>query len=336
MAKKKDKGKKNSDWLTKGVTRKRFKKELRAATRSRFRPLKRELKSQERISKKHAANTSDYYQRYEDTLNRLRQQSAAATQGALGAMNQYAQAAGDGSQGAIQQANTQSAAVRGAPVPTAGANLAAATGANRIQQGSQVAGALAGQGANQFAYLGGRAANAQLGRIEALGDIHSQRRGIRDDMEELGREKADFKDEFLREYREGERRYDLARRELRQARKESQRNRRFEGRQAAKDRAAAKQASSGDSSAPSSGGGSQGGGGVSKGDLRRAMSYIRQAEPGEDYTNRKSAIDYLVNRGVDPKVAKAAVAKAEKKAKGGGKKGGKGKGGGSWLDDLPW
>lgn len=227
---KKDK-KHKSSFLTDPLTRKRFKKELKAATRAEFRPLSRELASQKRISLLQSQRTSRYFKDYQQAIGRGRTAVQGAYNNAAQSMNNYAAAAGSQDAALRAQLGQQASAdasLYGGSGDTGAANLALLGSANRVRAGADVAGAIQGQGANTYGYLTSQKANAKLGRIEALNAEAANRRQISADKMDLLREKADFRNTYLADAREGERRYELALKELRNS-----------NRQAAKDRNAA-------------------------------------------------------------------------------------------------
>lgn len=245
---KKDK-KHKSSFLTDPLTRKRFKKELKAATRAEFRPLSRELASQKRISLLQSQRTSRYFKDYQQAIGRGRTAVQGAYNNAAQSMNNYAAAAGSQDAALRAQLGQQASAdasLYGGSGDTGAANLALLGSANRVRAGADVVGAIQGQGANTYGYLTSQKANAKLGRIEALNAEAANRRQISADKMDLLREKADFRNTYLADAREGERRYELALKELRNANRQAAKDRNFQASENAKDRAASAQNSGGD------------------------------------------------------------------------------------------
>lgn len=234
--KKKDKNK--SSFLTKPLTKKRFKKELKSQIRSEFRPLSRELQKQERISKLQSQRTSRYFEDYQRAIGRARTQTQGAYQGAVDTMGQYAQQAG--SRNAALQSQLQGQAAQNASLYGAGdtgaANLAVQGEANRVRAGADMAGAIAGQGANTYGYLSSQKANSKLAKVEALQAERANRLSISQDRQDLIRERADFRQQYMADAREGERRYELALKELRNSKTQAHKDRTQARKEARKDR----------------------------------------------------------------------------------------------------
>lgn len=237
MSKKKNKHK--SSFLTDPLSRRQFKKELRSATRSQFRPLNRELQKQGRINKLQAQNTSRWFNAYQQQIGRMKQDSAAGYASAGQAMNNYAAAAGSRNAALMNELNSQNAQnaqLYGQQPNQTAANYALQSGAMNAQMGGDMAGAIQAQGANTNAYFGGLKANSKLGRIEALSALRANRQQISQDKQDLIRERADFRNQYLSDAREGERRYALALKELRNANRQAAKDRKFQSSEAAKDR----------------------------------------------------------------------------------------------------
>ena len=234
---KKDKNK--SSFLTKPLTKRRFKKELAAQTRAQFKPLSRELQKQERISKLQSQRTSRYFEDYQRAIGRARTQTQGAYQGAVDTMGQYAQQAGSRNaalQGQLQGQATQDASLYGGSGDTGAANLAVQGEANRVRAGADMAGAIAGQGANTYGYLSSQMANSKLAKVEALQAERANRLSISQDRQDLIRERADFRQQYMADAREGERRYELALKELRNSKTQAHKDRTQARKESRKDR----------------------------------------------------------------------------------------------------
>lgn len=233
---KKDKNK--SSFLTKPLTKRRFKKELQAQTRAQFKPLSRELQKQERISKLQSQRMSRYFEDYQRAIGRARTETQGAYQGAVDTMGSYAQQAGSRNaalQGQLQGQATQNASLYGGG-DTGAANLAVQGEANRVRAGADMAGAIAGQGANTYGYLSSQKANSKLAKVEALQAERANRLSISQDRQDLIRERADFRQQYMADAREGDRRYELALKELRNSNSQAAKDRKLSRTESRKDR----------------------------------------------------------------------------------------------------
>lgn len=330
MSKKDNKKDKNkSSFLTKPLTKKRFKKELKAQIRSEFRPLSRELQKQERISKLQSQRTSRYFEDYQRAIGRARTQTQGAYQGAVDTMGQYAAQAGSRNaalQGQLQGQAAQSASLYGGG-DTGAANLAVQGEANRVRAGADMAGAIAGQGANTYGYLSSQKANSKLAKVEALQAERANRLSISQDRQDLIRERADFRQQYMADAREGERRYELALKELRNSKNQAHKDRTQARKEARKDREQGRRDNRHDDTGNGDGKGTKPGG-ENKQDYKKAIALLGGFKDQKQISkNPKAAIAGLVNEGIPAGIARRAVKAYLKKHKGGnGGKGGKGGG----------
>ena len=322
--KKKDKNK--SSFLTKPLTKKRFKKELQAQTRAQFKPLSRELQKQERISKLQSQRMSRYFEDYQRAIGRVRTQTQGAYQGAVDTMGQYAAQAGSRNaalQSQLQGQSAQNASLYGTG-DTGSANLAVQGEANRVRAGADMAGAIAGQGANTYGYLSSQKANSKLAKVEALQAERANRLSISQDRQDLIRERADFRQQYMADAREGERRYELALKELRNSNQQAAKDRKLTRNENQKDR---EQGRRDNRHANESGNGEKGKGGDNV--RKNAASLMnRYYDPKKDTWRSLAA---MLNGELDIPASQAnQLAKAwiKRHGKGGGKK----KGGGISKD----
>lgn len=316
MSKKKNSHK--SSFLTDPLTRKRFKKELRAATRSQFRPLNRELQKQTRINKLQAQNTSRWFNTYQQQIGRMKQDSAASYGQAGQAMNNYAAAAGSRNAALMNELNAQNARnaqLYGQQANPAAANYALQSGAMNAQMGGDMAGAIQAQGANTNAYFGGLGANAKLGRIEALSALRANRQQISQDKRDLIREKADFRNQYLADAREGERRFYLANKELRNSNQQAAKDRKLTRGENRKDRQQGRRdTTSKDGNAKER-----------KQAMQKAAALLGAYDRKDVAKDPGKFIAALANKGIPANIARRAVRQALKGGGGGkGHKGGKG------------
>lgn len=327
MSKKNDKKKEKSSFLTKPLTKKRFRKELKAQIRSEFKPLSRELQKQDRLSKLRSQQTSRYFQQYQQAIGRVRASSDARYAQAGQAMNDYASAAGSQNaalQGQLAAQSQQNATLYGQTPNSDSVNLAVQGEANRTRNGADMAGMIQAQGANTHAYLSGQQANSKLARIEALQAEARTRRQISSDKQDLIRERADFRQQYMADAREGDRRYELALKELRNSKTQAHKDRTQARKEARKDR---EQGRRDNRHANESGNGEKGKGGDNV--KKNAASLMnRYYDPKKDTWRSLAA---MLNGELDIPASRAnQLAKAwlKRHGKGGGKK----KGGGISKD----
>lgn len=191
-----------------------FNQEVELAARQQFRPLRRGIEEEQRVHQQQLQNIPSYFDKYQQDLaaaNQRMQAGAASTQQAI-----YGQAAGMATQDAamqqqLAQQSQQSAAIRGtAPDPTV-----AATGqqAAASRQGATAElGALAGiQAQAQQGYMGTLAGASGMERIRALEQEAAVGRELMQALQDLRRERGEFKTAKRGELREGERQYALER-----------------------------------------------------------------------------------------------------------------------------
>ena len=212
--KNKNKGKGKS-YLLKGLDKKSFKKEMRAAIRQEFGAAQRGLQKEARISKATQRRNADYFGEYQQQLAQMQQQNQQGTQQAINQMggfaNQMVQQT-DAANSQVAQQNAQSAQLRGA---TPGAQVQGQGGL--VGVGGQMAGQIASQGQAQSQMLGAQ----ETAAIQEKNSMRKQqqlvRRTVREELRQLKKDKGAAKSTYLSEAREGERRYDLGKRELRQS-----------------------------------------------------------------------------------------------------------------------
>lgn len=308
MAKKR-KGK--SSFLTGPLDKKTFKKEMRAAIRQEFGAVQRDLQKERRISRKTQRRNADYFSNYQDQLGQLQQQSQQGTQNALNQMGQYGQQILGGNMAnfqALQQQQQQNATSRGA---TPGAQV---TGNPQLfNQAVGAAGQIAGAGQLQSDYLGDVKLAAEKEKNAMRQQQQLVRRTVREELRQLKKDKGAAKQTFKTEAREGERRYDLATRQLRQSKMQLKRGRISDNKQRKyqreADRKAAKLEKWKTKHGPSGGKGGEGGARKATGWLRsnlppKDLKSIKRGEVGKKRTYT-TLVDKLIGEGYSREVAKA-------------------------------
>lgn len=290
-------------WFVTPLTGKRYKRERNAAEREEFRPLARQLMKEEQASREQEATIGNYFDDYQRRIAAIQGRTAdaysAANQQASALMGQTA-GFDTARQAAMQQAAADDAAKRGVDVdPSVGQRAVSAADARNRQQAAFGA-ALSGLGANQAAYLLDKERIGAGESIAARAKEAARRRSINADQRELAAKRADFRRDYRQRTRESEREFWLAGQEL--------------GAKKGYNRALVRQAQLGvkEKATPSvviNKGGGKDSGGYS---VREAIALGRrqQAKKPSFPANRQSYIDYLVNRGVDIRVAKKAADRA--------------------------
>jgi hypothetical protein len=219
-----------------------------------------------------------------------------------------------------------------------GSNVGAQAQLARINSSDTLRNVTSSQGAAQASMFADKQRIAQREKIEQLLQEQERRRSYTQDLRDLAKRKSDTMIQEKGRLRDSERDYHLgllaAKGSKRSARISAQNSKRSAAttrrgqnitrqnsiRSAKTSRQNSKRANQDD------GGGK--GGGSNKVDIRRASSYLRQGVNVNKLNdkNKRKAVDYLINRGVDPSVARQVVRRALNK-------GGKG-GGGKWWDKF--
>lgn len=334
MAKKKN----NLPGFLKPIRGKRYRRELRAATRAQFRPIQRQVGGEIRASKAQSGRIRDYFKEYGKSLDPIAQRTAQAYGGAQQQIGQQSQASSQYAETLRQRLEGEARADaerRGVSYDPSGAQTNVAAQLARMNASNVLSGVIGAQGASQQAYLRDKQRIGEREKIEQLLREQARRRSFQADKREIAREKGAFRTDFRRQTRDTERDFYLgllAARDKKAARRfaaqESAKSRRFESREArAEDKRSRRyqerqaklfgDKKKGGGGGGTKGGGTKGGGGGgqpgSAADRKRASAYLRSGK----YKDKKDARDYLINRGVHPAVARWAVRQASKS---GGKK----------------
>lgn len=317
---------------------KRWRRESRAMANIRFRPEERALGGEIRASRKRQRGLRKQFKQYRQSINPVIQQTQQAygeagkqIQGQSQAAAQYAEQLRQ----RLAKEGAESAKLRGVDDPSAkGSEINAQAQLARINAANLLSGVTAAQGASQRAYLTDK---KRLARKESLAQRlqeRDRRRQLKQEKRALKRERGEYRASLRPQAREGEREYHLgllAARDRKAARRfearESAKDRRFSRKQARRER---KDDSSTDflrrqgrqSRRTARVKGRQGrksirlqqrgskGGGRDRGELARARSLLRSAgqiRKLDTEVEKRRAIDHLVNRGVDPAVARRLV-----------------------------
>lgn len=225
---------KSQQRVTEPLDMRGLRKETRAATNQRFRPLEKEIAGELRASNRRVKETGNWWQNYLDTVNqgRAETQAAYAQAGATNA-DQIAQAS------QIDSANTQalqaeaakSAELRGVAPSTAPAEREAAAQAQRNYLAAAQGGATQQMGANQFAYLTDQKRIGVGQSIASRKEEQRRGRSIMKDRRDVRRERGDYATTKRQELRDKEREYLIQRRAFPEAKAE----RRLEEREGARD-----------------------------------------------------------------------------------------------------
>lgn len=297
-----------------------LKKFIRAGSKLRYGPLEHELDKQlraERATQQRnkayyndylsrvrniQQNTGDIYQRANQQLATAQQQANVGDSNLLQILNQNRQA----------QAQTMGAAPSSAINPLAQAQVARSSAALGNQQ------RIIGQGATQQSYLADQRRIGARQKIETLQEGLDRIRSVRQDQEDMAREKGAFKTDMLRDLREGERGFliDLL----------SGPN----ARRLAHIQMSGSKSSGGSSSSSSDGPKNQGKNkNANRRDFKDAMVYIRSHGVKKSASVKSLTAD-LIDEGFDPSLARRAAKRYLSRHKGGHKGGGHKGGGGKY------
>lgn len=212
------KGKNKTSFLTKPLNRKRYRRERKAAERLQFGPQKRQLKAEKRESREQERRVGGYFDQYRAQLAALQQGQQDAYNAAYG---KVAQATGlnqdAGIRDRLRAEEERDAQVRGTTASATPYAEAAELSRQRLASGA--AATVATQGARQSAYLADKQRIGAREGVEQQLKEAERRRAINQDQRSLAKERGDFRTTFRTEAREGERRYELANKELKRGSK---------------------------------------------------------------------------------------------------------------------
>lgn len=292
--------------FTKPLTRKRSRRELKAATRLAFGPQKRALKKEikgTRLSKK---RIRQYFPNYRESIGEAASRTQAAygqAQQEIGAASQSAANFAEQVRQRMAQEAMEDAARRGVAYDPSGSQTGAQANLARMNTANVLRGVTSAQGASQQAMFADKGRIAQREKIEQLLRADARKRSLQGERRDLLRDQGAFRADQLRQMRGEERDYLLglmAAGEPGKARrfqaKENRKSRRFDRKQAAKNRKAD----------------SKGGGGSgskkdrrqnkreTKADIARLRSKLESAKPKQQRRfaeNKRATIRKLVDQG---------------------------------------
>lgn len=312
---------------------KEIRRETRADTNLKYRPLERAIGADIRASDRRVGEVGDWWQNYLDTVSEGRSETQAAYQqaGAEGTAQIDAASAADATRtDALQAEAAKSAELRGAPPSTDLAGREAAAQAQRNYLAAAQGGATAQMGANQYAYLTDQ---KRIGMGQSIASRkEEQRRGrtFRKDRRDVRRDRGESAAAKRGELLDKEREYQIQRGAFGLDKQKAAADER-EGaadraqRERASRRTAQSNARSNAQDERASKRGAREDRGKSAADrreakaeyrteVREAGALLRRADAG-DYDSPQAAVDYLIEKGVSPRAAKAAVKRAEAQAK---------------------
>lgn len=200
--------------ITAPLTPAELRRETRAATNLKFRPLERKVGADLRASHQRVSQIGDWWKEYTDQVKQNQIDNAAAYQQAQTYDQQMMEAASTRDSANTQALDAEakkSAELRGAEPSTAAAERETAAQAQRNLAATNEAGALANAGAAQYAYLGDKRRIGIGQSIKSRMDEQKRGRTIRQDRRDLARERGDYATTYRGEEREKERRYGIER-----------------------------------------------------------------------------------------------------------------------------
>lgn len=204
----------NRNPITAPLTPAELRRETRAATNLKFRPLERKIGADLRASHQRVGQIGDWWKEYTDQVKQNQIDNAAAYQQAQAYDQQMMEAASTRDSANTQALDAEakkSAELRGAEPSTAAAERETAAQAQRNLAATNEAGALANAGAAQYAYLGDKRRIGIGQSIKSRMDEQKRGRTIRQDRRDLARERGDYAATYRGEEREKERRYGIER-----------------------------------------------------------------------------------------------------------------------------
>ncbi len=209
MAKKK-KGRKLPFDLTANLDKRRYKRELKQATREEFGPLERATQQELGASNARVMAIPQWFQDYQNQLQGSANASSAAYAGAqqsLSARMAEAGASDTGARAQMLEAAQADAAKRGVAYDDSGAQAHTAAASSRNALQARAAGAIATQGANQASYLADKKRIGSGEQAQQLSGEYNRYGGILSDQREIAKAKGEFRNEFRRMAREAERKW---------------------------------------------------------------------------------------------------------------------------------
>lgn len=228
--------KKNKNPFLKPLTPKRFRRESRAMANVRYRPELRSIKGEQRASKQRQRHIRKWFNQYGKSIDQAAQRTASAYQGAGQQIGQNSQAAANYAETLRQrlaQEGMADAQRRGASFDPSGSQLNAQAQLARINAANVLQGVTAAQGASQGAFMADKRRIAKRESITQRMREQDRRRALSQERRALQRDRGEYMASLRPQAREAERNYHLG---LLAAR-DRKAARRFERREAAKDRA---------------------------------------------------------------------------------------------------
>lgn len=202
------------NYITEPLSPKGLRKETRASTNLKFRPLERAIGADIRASKQRQGEVGDWFQNYLNTVSAGQADTAAAYQQA-GATQQaqigQASAIDSANTAQLQAAAAKDAELRGTSPGNAAAEREAAAQASRNYLASAQAGSTALSGANQHAYLNEQKRIGAGQRIASGKEEQRREAGFRKDRRETRKERGEYATTKRGELRGEERDYLLKR-----------------------------------------------------------------------------------------------------------------------------
>lgn len=301
---------------TQPLSGKSLRKYLNAGAKVRYSPLEKQLDAQLRAEKATQKRNKAYYNDYLGRVRNIQGQTDDIYDAANQQLAQAQQQASTGDANLLQilNQNRQGQAQLMGATPSSAANPLAQAQANRATDAMNNQARVIGQGATQQSYYADQRRIGARQKVDTLIEGQDRARSVRQQLQDLAREKGAFKTDMMRDLREGERGFLVDLLSGPNARKLAH----IQGSEARKtDNNAAKHSSS--SSSSSSGGAKNGG--KNKAENSRAFKDAwaeiqANAKPGMSWHQIAAA---LIDSGVDPSIARRAAKKwARKHSKGKG------------------
>lgn len=320
---------------------KKRKREFKSAARLQFKPIQKQVQGEIRASKtRQKKEIPSWFKAYQDTIDKGRGETEAkykAVQAQLSGQTKASSDRATSRQRELQAQDVKDAAVRGTKADTTEAKRSADAASSRASAANTNYATVAGQGASQFSYLTDKKRIGEGEKINQLLKESARERSLRQDKQDVSREKRDFLTDLGRQLRGDERDFyiqnkafaedrrgqkqqmKLAKQYGENKRREQKRSvrgqKKIAGIHAKNERADDKRAGKW----KNQGGG--GGGGASKEEVRRAVSLLKRGA-GDKFKTPKQGIHYLRTAGISSAAARKATRRVRKQVKGKGGHGG--------------
>lgn len=304
---------------TQPLSGKSLKKYLNAGAKIRYNPLENQLDAQLRAEKATQHRNKAYYNDYLSRVRAIQGQTGDIYNNANQQLAQAQQQASVGDTNLLQILNQNrqgQAALMGAS-PSSAANPLAQAQVNRATDAMNNQARVIGQGATQQSYFADQRRIGAAQKIQTMFEGQDRQRALRQQLQDLAREKGAFKTDMMRDLREGERGFLVDLLSGPNARKLAH----IQGSEARKtDNNAARHSSSSSSSSSSDHEKANKGKNrrANQKSARDAMTELRSLSGKDKRSDVGELTRYLVDQGYDPSLARRIARRFSRHGGGGG------------------